>query len=95
MPGVLTVVDGAATAHTISSLRAACDLLDGAAGRINAVSVSGVLPDSEDPTLPVMGVAQRLAAEHHLAVMVSVEGRRFVVEFRRVGPTDSRMSEAG
>ena len=92
---MLTVVDGAATAHTISSLRAACDLLDGAAGRINAVSVSGVLPDQEDPTLPVMAVAQRLAAEHRLSVVVSVEGQRFVVEFRRGQPTDRRMSEAG
>jgi hypothetical protein len=72
-----------ATTHTVSSLRAACNLLDGTGGRINAVSVSGVLPDSDDPTLPVMTVAQRLAAEHRLAVQVSVEGRRFVVEFRR------------
>jgi hypothetical protein len=93
---VLTVVDGAATTHTISSLRAACDLLDGAAGRINAVSVSGVLPEDEDPTLPVMAVAQRLAAEHQLGVVVSVEGRRFVVEFRRGGmPTNRHLSEAG
>jgi hypothetical protein len=93
---VLSVVDGAATAHTISSLRAACDMLDASDGRINAVSVSGVLPDDDDPTLPVMAVAQRLAAEHNLAVVVSVEGRRFVVEFRRGGkPTDRRLSEAG
>jgi hypothetical protein len=92
---VLSVIDGAATSHTISSLRAACDMLDGAAGRINAVSVSGVLPDDEDPTLPVMAVAQRLAAEHQLSVLVSVEGQRFVVEFRRGQPTDRRLSEAG
>ena len=93
---MLSVVDGAATSHTISSLRAACDMLEGAAGRINAVSVSGVLPDDEDPTLPVMAVAQRLAAEHRLAVQVSVEGRRFIVEFRRGGrPTDRAKSEAG
>jgi len=92
---VLSVIDGAATTHTISSLRAACDMLEGA-GRINAVSVSGVLPDDEDPTLPVMAVAQRLAAEHNLAVQVSVEGRRFIVEFRRGGmPANGRMSEAG
>jgi len=92
---VLSVVDGAATSHTISSLRAACDMLDGATGRINAVSVSGVLPEDDDPTLPVMAVAQRLAAEHRLAVQVSVEGRRFVVEFRRGQPSDRRLSEAG
>ena len=92
---MLSVIDGAATSHTISSLRAACDMLDGAAGRINAVSVSGVLPDHEDPTLPVMAVAQRLAAEHQLSVLVSVEGQRFVVEFRRGQPADRRVSEAG
>ena len=91
---MLSVIDGAATSHTISSLRAACDMLDGAAGRINAVSVSGVLPDDDDPTLPVMAVAQRLAAEHHLSVQVSVEGRRFVVEFRR-GQPNGHLSEAG
>ena len=92
---MLSVVDGAATTHTISSLRAACDMLDESAGRINAVSVSGVLPDDEDPTLPVMAVAQRLAAEHQLSVLVSVEGQRFVVEFRRGQPTDRHLSEAG
>jgi hypothetical protein len=93
---VISVVDGAATSHTISSLRAACDMLEGADGRINAVSVSGFLPEDDDPTLPVMAVAQRLAVEHHLAVVVSVEGRRFVVEFRRGGtPTNRRLSEAG
>jgi hypothetical protein len=92
---VISVVDGAATSHTISSLRAACDMLEGAAGRISAVSVSGVLPESEDPTLPVMAVAQRLAAEHRLSVQVSVEGQRFVVEFRRGQPTNGRLAEAG
>jgi hypothetical protein len=42
-----------------------------------------------------MAVAQRLAAEHHLSVLVSVEGQRFVVEFRRGQPTGGRLSEAG
>jgi hypothetical protein len=92
---VISVVDGAATSHTISSLRAACDMLEGAAGRIHAVSVSGILPDHYDPTLPVMAVAQRLAAEHRLSVQVSVEGQRFVVEFRRGQPAERRASEAG
>jgi hypothetical protein len=80
---MLSVIDGAATAHTISSLRAACELLDAAGGRISAVSVSGVLPEVDDPSLPVLTVAQRLASEHCLAVTVSVEDRRFVVQFRR------------
>ena len=92
---MISVVDSAATSHTISSLRAACDMLEGAAGRINAVSVSGVLPNDDDPTLPVMAVAQRLAAEHRLSVQVSVEGQRFVVEFRRSQPAERRQSEAG
>ena len=92
---MISVVDGAATNHTISSLRAACDMLEGAAGRINAVSVSGVLPDHDGPTLPVMAVAQRLAAEHRLSVQVSVEGQRFVVEFRRGQRANGRASEAG
>ena len=86
---MLSVIDGAATAHTISSLRAACELLDASAGRIDAVSVSGVLPRTDDPSLPVLTVAQRLASEHGLAVTVSVEGRRFVIRFRR------QRSEAG
>jgi hypothetical protein len=81
---MLSVIDGAATAHTITSLRAACELLIGATGRISAVSVSGVLPDADDPSLPVLTVAQRLAAEHGLAVTVNVEARRFVVQFRLV-----------
>jgi hypothetical protein len=80
---MLTVIDGAATAHTISSLRAACELLDAPASRIDAVSVSGVLPEAGDPSLPVLTVAQRLASEHGLAVTVSVEDRRFVIRFRR------------
>ena len=83
---MLSVIDGAATAHTISSLRAACELLDTAAGRIDAVSVSGVLPEADDPSLPVLTVAQRLASEHGLAVAVTIEERRFVVRFRRTTP---------
>jgi hypothetical protein len=42
-----------------------------------------------------MAVAQRLAAEHRLSVQVSVEGQRFVVEFRRGQPTNGRLAEAG
>jgi hypothetical protein len=93
---MLSLIDGAATAHTISSLRAACDLLDASRGRISAVSVSGVLPDADDPSLPVLTVAQRLAAEHGLAVSVEIEDRHFVVQFRRGSPgTSAPISEAG
>jgi hypothetical protein len=93
---MLSLIDGAATAHTISSLRAACDLLDAAAGRISAVSVSGVLPEAEDPSLPVLSVAQKLAAEHGLAVNVEIDDRRFIVQFRRGAQGKSApISEAG
>ncbi|HET6744871.1 MAG TPA: hypothetical protein VFH90_03375 [Candidatus Limnocylindria bacterium] len=93
---MLSVIDGAATAHTISSLRAACELLDAAGGRISGVSVSGVLPEVDDPSLPVLTVAQRLASEHGLAVTVSVEDRRFVVQFRRaIQGHGAPLSEAG
>ena len=93
---MLSVIDGAATAHTISSLRAACELLDASAGRVNAVSVSGVLPDADDPALPVLGVAQKLASEHGLAVNVEIQNRRFIVQFRRLAEgRGAPMYEAG
>lgn len=81
---MLTFAEGAA-AHTISSLRAACMVLAGASGGVSSVSVSGVLPATDHPRLSIMAVAQRLAADHGLSVVVSVEGRRFVVQFRRGG----------
>lgn len=93
---MISLIDGAAAAHTISSLRAACEMLDAGHGRVSAVSVSGVLPDADDPALPVLTVAQRLAAEHGLAVTVDVEERRFVVQFRRVPQgKGTPISEAG
>lgn len=93
---MISLVDDVATAHTITSLRAACALLASAAGRISAVSVSGVLPDSDDASIPVLAVAQRLANEHGLAVNVTVDAGRFVVLFRRGVPRDGRrMPEAG
>ena len=93
---MISLVDGAAAAHTISSLRAACEMLASAHGRISAVSVSGVLPDADDPALPVLTIAQRLAAEHGVAISVEVENDRFVVQFRRTPQGhDAPMSEAG
>jgi len=87
---MLSIVDGAATAHAISSLRAACRLLGAASDRIDAVSVSGVLPETGDSSLPVLTVAQRLANEHDLAVTVTVEERHFVVRFRRIAEPPAR-----
>jgi hypothetical protein len=79
---MLTFADGAA-AHTISSLRAACTLLAAASGGVSSISVSGLLPDTDDPKLSILAVAQRLAADYDLSVVVSVESRRFVVQFKR------------
>ena len=93
---MLSIVDGAARAHTIRSLRAACELLDGASDGVNAVSVSGHLPEGDDPAMPILTLAQGLAAERGLAVHVEVDGDRFIVQFRR-GATSTRRpaSEAG
>ena len=79
---MLSIIDGAARAHTISSLRAACDVLVGGRGRIRTVSVSGVLPIPDDPELPILAVAQRLATERGLSLTVDLHGARFVVQFR-------------
>jgi hypothetical protein len=91
---VLTFAEGAA-AHTISSLRAACAVLDRASGSINAVSVSGLVPETEDLKFSILAVAQRLAAEHDLSVVISVEGRRFVVQFKRSHVANRPLPEAG
>jgi hypothetical protein len=93
---MISLVDGAAAAHTIASLRAACEMMVTAAGRIDGVSVSGVLPDAEDAAVPILSLAQRLASEHGLAVNVTVDDGRFVVQFRRGLQRNGRsMSEAG
>jgi hypothetical protein len=93
---MISLVDGAAAAHTISSLRAACELLAAANGRVNAVSVSGALPSTEDTSVPVLALAQRLASEHGLAVNVAIDDGRFVVQFRLGLQRDGRpISEAG
>ena len=93
---MISMIDGAARAHTIRSLRAACDLLSGAANGVNAVSVSGHLPDGDDPAMPILTLAQGLAAERGLAVQVEVDGDRFIVGFRRGGHAGRQpASEAG
>jgi hypothetical protein len=92
---MISIVDGAARAHTIRSLRAACDLLGAAADGVNAVSVSGHLPEGDDPTMPILTLAQGLAAERGLAVQVEVDGDRFIVQFRRGGKGVKPSLEAG
>ena len=83
---MISMVDGAARAHTIRSLRAACELLGAAADGVRAVSVSGRLPDGDDPAMPILTLAQALAAESGLVVRVEVDGERFVIQFRKGGP---------
>ncbi len=83
---MLSLIDGAAAAHTTSSLRAACELLGAAGSGIRNVSVSGLLPDPDEGTLPVLAIAQRLATEYGLAVQVRLEAGRFEVLFRRTSP---------
>jgi hypothetical protein len=93
---MISMVDGAARAHTIRSLRAACELLGASADGVNAVSVSGHLPDGDDPAMPILTLAQSLAAERGLAVHVEVDGDRFIVQFRRGAQADRHQaSEAG
>jgi hypothetical protein len=83
---VLSLVDGAATAHTTSTLRAACELLGAAESGIGTVSLTGRLPSPEDGTLPVLAIAQRLAAEYRLAVQVNLDASWFQVLLRRMPP---------
>ena len=80
---MLSVVDGTAAAHTTSSLRAACELLGSAGSGIRNVSVSGLLPDPDEGTLPVLAIAQRLATEYGLALQVRLDAGRFEVLFSR------------
>jgi hypothetical protein len=87
---MLTLLDGtAATAHTIASLRAACEVLRVSAGRVTAVSLRGCAPDGGSSVLPVLSAAERLAAEYECAVTMRLDGRTFEVRF---GP---RTSAAG
>ena len=93
---MISMVDGAARAQTIRSLRAACELLGAAADGVKAVSISGHLPEGDDPAMPILSLAQGLAAERGLAVRVEVDGDRFVVQFRKGGtPARPQAQEAG
>lgn len=92
---MISIVDGAARAQTIRSLRAAVELLGAAADGVNAVSVSGHLPEGDDPDMPILTLAQGLAAERGLVVHVEVDGDRFIVQFRRGGQAQRPASEAG
>lgn len=79
---MLTLLDGgAATAHTVASLRAACEVLRVSAGRVTAVSLGGWVPEGVRSVLPLLSAAERLATEYGCAVTMRLDGRRFEVRF--------------
>jgi hypothetical protein len=79
---MLTLLDGdAATAHTVASLRAACEVLHASDGRVTAVSLRGAVPEDTRSVLPVLSAAERLASEYHYAVTMRLDGRTFEVRF--------------
>lgn len=94
MDDMLSVIDGSAAAHTTSSLRAACEMLGAAGSGIRNVSVSGLLPDPDQGTLPVLAIAQRLAAEYGLALQVRLHAGRFEVLFSRTPQSASETAFA-
>lgn len=93
---MLTVLEGsAASARTITSLRAACSALAAGSPRISAVSVSGCMAE-DAVALPVLSAAERLAEEYGYAVVMRLDGRRFQVRFTRsAAGRDSGPAEAG
>jgi hypothetical protein len=85
---MLNLLDGnAATARTVASLRAACEVLERSAGRVTAVSLRGLVPEGDRAVLPVLSAAERLAAEYEYAVTMRIEGRSFEIRF---GPRADR-----
>jgi hypothetical protein len=95
MEPMLSLIDGAAAAHTTSSFRAACELLGAAGSGIRNVSVSGLLPDPDEGTLPVLAIAQRLATEYGLALQVRLNTGHFEVLFSRTPESASETEFAG
>jgi hypothetical protein len=79
---MFTLLDGgAASAHTVASLRAACEVLRVSAGRVTAVSLGGPVPQGVRSVLPLLSAAERLAAEYDYVVTMRLDGRRFEVRF--------------
>ncbi|MGQ0608641.1 MAG: hypothetical protein ACT4OQ_09290 [Chloroflexota bacterium] len=84
---MLIALEGnAAIAHTVASLRAACEVLRVGAGRVSAVSLRGQVPEEQRSAIPVLSAAERLAAEYEYAVTMRLDGRTFEVKF---GPRES------
>ena len=79
---MLTLLDGdVAAAHTVASLRAACEVLRVSAGRVTAVSLGGRVPEGVRSVVPLLSAAERLATEYDYAVTMRLDGRRFEVRF--------------
>lgn len=79
---MLTLLDGdIAAAHTVASLRAACEVLRVSAGRVTAVSLGGRVPEGVRSVLPLLSAAERLATEFEYSVTMRLDGRRFEVRF--------------
>lgn len=83
---MLTLLEGdVAAAHTVASLRAACEVLRVASGRVTAVSLGGRVPERVR-SVTLLSAAERLATEYDYAVTMRLDGSRFEVTFgpRRV-----------
>ena len=78
---MLTLLDGDVVAHTVASLRAACEVLRVGAGRVTAVSLGGRVPEGVRSVLPLLSAAERLATEYDYVVTMRLNGRRFEVRF--------------
>ncbi len=79
---MLTLLDrDVAAAHTVASLRAACEVLRVSAGRVTAVSLGGRVPEGVRSVLPLLSAAERLATEYDYVVTMRLDGRRFEVRF--------------
>jgi hypothetical protein len=79
---MLTLLDGdVAAAHTVASLRAACEVLRVSAGRVTAVSLGGRVPEGVRSVVPLLSAAERLATEYDYAVTMRLDGRGFEVRF--------------
>lgn len=93
---MLTLLDGAAaSAHTVASLRAACEVLRVGLGVVRSVSVSGRLGREDGMAMPVLKAAERLGTEYDYALTVRLDRGTFEVRFsRRVGEADERAEGA-
>lgn len=72
---------GVATAHTVASMRAACEVLRVSAGGVTAVSLRGRVPEGHRAVLPLLSAAERLAAEYGYVLNLRLDGQTFEARF--------------